>query len=343
MKKILVSLLSLGLLLAGSVASFASNGPDSDAEDAAWKKEPAYGKVIKIGYNGGLCLGTFGIAHIKGFYKAEGLETEVVRMGAGGSSAQTDALGTGKVDVAGDHIATLMVPTVNGVRMKFTTGIHTGCKSLYVLTKSDIQKTSDLIGKTIAIPDGIGASDQNITMRFLSHDQIDPMKVKYKVVDAGAAVLAMQSGEIQAALLGDQFAKKFLDDGTLRIIRSLTFDEDFKQEACCVHAVNLDFYEKNPITVLKLTRAHEKASQWIMDNREEAVKTLQANNWASGDYDLVLEIFNTYDFSISDELTEKTLRSVIDDYKSFGLIDKNKDTLETLNKIWDPVVTKTQI
>jgi NitT/TauT family transport system substrate-binding protein len=159
-------------------------------------------------------------------------------------------------------------------------------------------------------------------------------------VDAGASVLAMQSGEIQAALLNDQFAKKFLDDGSLRIIRSLTFDEDFKKEACCIHAINLDFYEKNPITAKKLTRAHEAASAWIMENREEAVKLLQANNWASGDYKLVLEIFNTYDFSISDELTEQTLRSIINDYKKFGFIDKSKDTEQLLKRIWDPMLAK---
>ena len=257
---------------------------------------------------------------------------------AGGSSAQTDAIGTGKVDVAGDHIATMLVPTINGVRMKFTTGIHTGCKSLYVLKDSPIKSTKDLEGKYIAIPDGIGNSDHNIAMRFLNKDNVDPMKVKWKVVEAGASVLAMQNGEIAAALLGDQFAKQFLDNGTLRIIRSLTFDEDFKKEACCIHAVSLDFYNQNPITVKKLTRAHEKASEWMMNNREEAVKILQANNWASGPYDLVLEIFNTYDFSISDELTEQTLRDTINDYKKFGLIDKNKDTETLIKQVWDPVL-----
>lgn len=306
-------------------------------ENEAWKKEPAHDKTIKIGYNGGLCLGTFGIAQAKGFYKDEGLKTQIVRM-EGGSSAQTDAIGTGKVDVAGDHIATMLVPTVNGVRVKFTSGIHTGCKSLYVLADSGIKNTHDLIGKTIAIPDGIGASDHNITMRFLNHDKIDPRKVKFKVVEAGASVLAMKNGEIQAALLGDQFAKKFVDDGTLRPIRSLTTDKDFKKEACCIHAVHADFYDKNPITVKKLTRAHERASAWIMEHPEEAVKILQENHWASGDPKLVLDILKTYDYGVTDKETEDTLRDTINDYKTFGLIKKDKDTEEVLHKIWDPVM-----
>ncbi len=331
-----LSVLSAFALVVASAASALAMTPEE--EDAAWKKEPAYGKTIRIGYNGGLCLGTFGIAQMKGFYEAEGLKTEITRY-QGGSSAQGDAIGTGKIDVAGDHIATLLIPAVNGVRMKFTSGIHTGCKSLCVLNDGPVKSTKDLVGKTISVPDGIGASDQNIVMRLLSRDGIDPVKeVKYKVADAAASVLALQSGEIQGALLSDQFIQKFLDDGTLRVIRTITHDPDFKDEACCIHAVNLDLYENNPITVKKLTRAHEKAKEWIMAHREEAVKLLQANNWASGDPDLVLKIFSTFNYDLSDAATEDTLNKVIEDYKSYGLLKKDVPTEDILNKVWDPVL-----
>ncbi len=320
--------------LASTYATLIENIPEiTPEEEEAWKSEPAYGQTIRIGYNGGLCLGGFGIAQMKGFYEAEGLKTEVTKM-----STQIDALGTGKVDVAGDHIATLLVPTVNGVNMTFTTGIHTGCKTLYALTDGDINSTADLVGKTVGLPDGIGASDQNITYRFLNHDGVDPTSVKYKVVESSACILAMQNGEIQAATLSDQFAKPFLDDGTIKVIRSLTFDEDFRQEPCCVHAVNTDFMNANPITTKKLNIAFEKASNWMLENPEEAVKILLENGWASGDEDLVLEIFKTYNYGISDELTEITLSNIIDDYKSFGLIDANKDTKELLAKVWNRVL-----
>jgi len=303
------------------------------SEEEAWKLEPAYGKPIKIGYNGGLCLGAFGIASEKGFYEAEGLKTEVVKM-----TSQTDALGTGQVDVAGDHIATLLVPAVNGVNMIFTTGCHTGCKSLYVLANSGIKSTADLVGKTIAVGDGIGGSDHNISLRFLNHDNVDPNKVKFKTVESSAVILAMQNGEVQAVTLSDQFAKKFVDDGTLKIIRSLTFDEDFAQETCCVHAVNSDFYEKNPITVKKLTCAHQEASNWIEKNKEEFVKIMLDKKWASGDYDLVLDIAKTYKFDISDKATDDTLRSIINDYKTFGLISEDKDTDKLMDSLWHEVL-----
>lgn len=326
-----------GIVLVATALSCSAFAMTQEEEDEAWKKEPAYGKVINVGYNGGLCLSTFGIAQIKGFYAAEGLETKTVRY-SGGGTASIDAVGTGKVDVVGDHIATLLVPTVNGIRMKFTTGVHSGCKSIYVPTDSTIQKTSDLVGKYLAIPDGIGGSDQNISMRFLSHDGVDPRQVKWKVAESGVAIMAMQKGEVQGALLSDQFAKKFMDTGEIRPIRSLTWDEDFKKEPCCIHAVNLDFYNANPITVKKLTRAHEAASAWMMEHPEEAVKALQEQNWCIGDFDFVLEIFKTYNFNISDELTEIALRNIIDDYKSFGMIDKKKSTDDIMERIWDPVL-----
>ena len=77
-----------------------------------------------------------------------------------------------------------------------------------------------------------------------------------------------------------------------------------------------------------------------MEHPEETVKTLQGNNWASGKYDLVLAMLKTYDYSISDKATEETLRKVINDYKTLGIIDKTKDTEETLKRIWDPLASK---
>lgn len=304
-------------------------------EEEAWKKEPAYGKIVKVGYNGGLCLGTFGMALEKGFYESEGLKTEVVKM-----TSQTDALGTGKVDVAGDHIATLLVPAVNGVNMVFTRGIHTGCKSLYVLGSSDIRETKDLVGKTIAIADGIGASDHNISLRFLSHDNIKPEDVNFKVVSYDAVILALQNGEVNAATLSDQFASKFVEDGTLRAIRSLTTDEDFGKEPCCIHAINGDFIKANPITVKKITHANAEAGKWIESNKEDFVDTMLAMKWASGDRDKVLAFAKSLNFIVEDDATEKTLKNIIDDYKSFGLIDSKKDTKEILDKVWDPVLEK---
>lgn len=315
----------------------------SEAELEAWKKEPAYGKPIRVGYNGGLCLGTFGIAQLKGYYADEGLNTVITKY-QGGSSAQGDALGTGKIDITGDHIATLLVPAINGVRMVFTQGIHTGCKSLYVLDKSDIKTTADLKDKYIAIPDGIGASDHNITIRLLAADGMDPTKdVKYKVVESGAAVMSMEKGEISAALLSDQFASSFEKAGTLRRLRSLTTDSDFERDVCCIHAVNLDFYKANPITVKKLNRAHERAKEFIVAHPDEAVELLQANGWANGDPDVAKAFFKTLHYNVSDAETQSTLERTMTDYKKYGVLPKDGDSQAWMDKVWHPQGQATEL
>ena len=173
----------------------------SPEEEEAWKKEPAYGKTIEIGYNGGLCTGTFGAAQEEGFYKAEGLSTNIVEM-----TEAKDAVATGKADIAADHLASVFVPAVNGLNLVFTGGAHSGCKSLYVLKDSDIKSTADLKGKTVSLSDGIGNSDHNIALRFFNNDGIKPEEVKYKVVANDAVIAALQNKEVQGAMLSDMFA-----------------------------------------------------------------------------------------------------------------------------------------
>jgi len=303
------------------------------SEEEAWKKEPMYGKEIVIGHNGGLCTSAPTMANLKGYFEKYGIKTKVVKV-----QSETDAVGTGQVELVTYHIAALLVPVVNGMDIVFTTGAHTGCKSLYTLTNGEINSTKDLIGKTVAVPNGIGNSDHNIGLRFFNHDNISPNDVKFKHVASSASILAMENGEIQAAILADQFAESFMQEGKLKIIRSLTFDDDFKQEPCCVHAFNRTFAKENPITVKKMTRALKEVSSWIQDNIEEAAQTLFDNNVASGSFDQAVRMMKTYNWTIGDDYTQEALKHIIADYKTFGLIAENKNEVDILNAVWNPVL-----
>lgn len=303
---------------------------DKDLEEK-WKKEPRYGSKVQITFNGGLCTSALGIAHAKGFLAKYGLESEVHNV-----PQAVDALGTGKVDAMSDHISTSVVPAINGVNMVFSRAANTGCKTLFVLTESPIKSTKELEGKTVAIHDGIGASDHNIILRFFAKDNVDYSKVDFKNVETAATIQAMKNGEVHASIFGDQFAQKFIDQGIIRPIRSITYDDDFKIEPCCVLILNKDFVEKNPITAAKLTLAHKEASAWLEKNKKEAAEVIKANNWGSGNVENDLKFLELYNFDVSDEQTEKSLTDVINDYKNFKLIGTDLDTKETLNKIWRP-------
>ena len=304
---------------------------DNDVEATGkMEDEPHYGQPIKVAYNGGICTGAPGIASVRGEFEKRGLEVEFINV-----DSDIDSIGTHTADATIGHIAKFVPPTVNGVDAVFASGAHTGCKSLYVLNNDEINDTEGLKEKTVAFPGAIGTADHNIAIRFFNNDGITPEEVKYKQVELSAIVQSMENGEVQGAILSDEYANKFVEDGTLKRIRSLSFDEDFKNEACCVNALNGDFVRENPLMAKAYNEAVLSTQKWIEDNVEEAAQILFDNNWASGDFDAAVEMMESYNWAVTLDDTEKTLETVIEDYKNLDIIDSEITKEEFISNYWN--------
>lgn len=301
-------------------------------EEAAMKKEPAYGKPVMYYMSDGCTSGPT-IADALGYYKEAGLESEGFK-----GTSYTEALGTQQATVATGHIATMLVPISNNVDLTFVGGAHIGCKSLYVLADSEYKTTEDLKGTDISVPNGIGASDYNITCLLLDADKLDPQKdVNLIQVSSDACVAAMERKEISAALLSDVFAYSMVKDGKLRCVRSL-LDSDFQDENCCVIAMNRTFVKDNPVISKKIVQAVQKAHSYMRENPEKATDMLLERGWNAGDYDMNVMINNSLQFGVSDELTAKSLEEVIGRYVRLGLI-KNMDKVDEIMELaWNPVL-----
>lgn len=304
---------------------------DSNLETTGkMEDEPHYGQPIKVGYNGGICTGAPGIASVRGEFEKRGIEVEFINV-----ESDIDSIGTHTADATIGHIAKFVPPTVNGIDAVFASGAHTGCKSLYVLNNDEINDTEGLKEKTVAFPGAIGTADHNIAIRFFNNDGITPEEVKYKQVELSAIVQSMENGEVQGAILSDEYANKFVEDGTLKRIRSLSFDDDFKNEACCVNALNGDFVRENPLMAKAYNEAVLATQKWIEDNVEEAAQILFDNNWASGDFDAAVEMMESYNWAVTLDDTEKTLETVIEDYKNLGIIDSEITKEEFISNYWN--------
>ena len=188
----------------------------TEEEKAAMEKEPAYGKPVLYYMSDGCTSGPT-VADDKGYYEEAGLTAEGFK-----GTSYIEALGTQQATVAVGHIATMLVPITNSVDITFVGGAHIGCKSLYALADSEYNTTEDLKGTQISVPNGIGASDYNITSLLLDADGIDPLKdVTLTQVSSDACIAAMERGEISAALLSDTFAYAMMKEGKLKCVRSL--------------------------------------------------------------------------------------------------------------------------
>lgn len=301
-------------------------------EEAAMKAEPAYGKAINYFFGEGCTAGPE-VANLLGYYEEAGLKVESFK-----GSSYVEALGTNQAQLAVGHIATKLVPCTNGVDLTFVGGAHIGCKSLYVLADSEYNTTADLKGTKISVPNGIGASDYNITSLLLDADGINPQKdVELMQVSTDACVASMQNGEISAALLSDTFAYKLVKDGTLKCIRSL-LDEDFAGDNCCVISMNATFVKENPVHAKKMVQAVQKAHSWMRDNIDESTQFMLDHNLLSGDYDMNHLLYNSLQFGLEQDFTEKSLRKVVEKYVRLGLITSMDDVDAIMEKAWTPVL-----
>ena len=298
----------------------------------AMKKEPAYGQKVLYYMSDGCTSGPT-VADKLGYYKEAGLEAEGVK-----GNSYTEALGTQQATVAVGHIATMLVPITNNVDLTFVGGAHIGCKSLYVLADSDYNKTEDLKGTAISVPNGVGKSDYNITCLLLDADGINPQTdVNLTAVSADACLTAMQNGEISAALLSDTFAYSMVKDGTLKCIRSL-LDDDFADENCCVIAMNRTFVKENPVISKKIVQAVQKAHSYMRENTEEATQMLMDEGLNGGNYEMNVMLNNSLQFGTNQEFAEKSLRTVVEKYVRLGLIQNMDNVDEIMSIAWTPVL-----
>ncbi|MDO4265839.1 MAG: ABC transporter substrate-binding protein [Eubacteriales bacterium] len=296
------------------------------------EKEPAYGKTIRYWLSDGCTSGPT-VANNLGYYEEAGLKAEGVK-----GTSYTEALGTAATDVAVGHIATMLVPSTNGVDLTFVGGAHISCKSIYVLGDSEYQTTEDLKGTTISTPNGIGASDYNITAMLLDADGIDPLNdVQLMPVETSACVAAMQRGEISGALLSDTFAYHMVEDGTLRRVRSLV-DDDFSDLPCCIIAMNDTFINENPVISKKVVQAIQKAHSWMRENPREATEMLIKENLNSDDVEMNTILNDSLKFGLSDEFTEAGLKEIVDSYIRLDLITATDDADTVMEKAWSPVL-----
>lgn len=302
-----------------------------DSEQEAWEKEPAYGETIHYYMSDGCTSGPL-VADLLGYYEEAGLKAEGYK-----GTSYTEALGANAVQVAVGHIATMLVPCTNNVDLTFVGGAHIGCKTLYVLADSEYETTADLKGKKISVPNGIGASDYNITARLFDKDGINPLEdVELMQVEVSACLPAMESGEIAAALLSDTYAYNLVKEGKLRVVRSL-LDEDFQTEPCCIIAMNRSFVEENPITARKISDCVKKAHDWMRENPEEATQLLIDEGLNSDDFDMNVELNQSLQFGPTNAFTGAGLEKIVDDYIRLGLITSTDDAAEVMEKAWHPL------
>lgn len=311
----------------------------SEEDWEAMKAEPVFGTEINYLFNGGACVSAKYLAEVLGYYKEYGINATYMQ-----GDSVVNTVGTGKCMWGTDHIATMLVPVTNGVNMTFVAGAHIGCKSIYVPADSDIQTVEDLKGKTIAIHDGLGNSDQNICYRLLDEYGVDPTSdVEFlNIEDSAATVTAMETGEVDATIFSDYFVLATYPDD-MRMICSITFSEEFQDEACCVTAMNNDFIKNNPVHAKYVVKAIKRAGEYARLNSEEAIDLMYSTDKMTGEKENQQQFWDTLHFGLSDAFTVSALEEIADDYLRLGIIQQNMTVEEIMDLAWTDICPDEEI
>lgn len=300
----------------------------------AMKSEPMYEKGIVYYISPANCTTTPYLADKLGFFEKYGIKSEGFQGGA-----MTEVLGANSVQIGMNHIAAALVPAANGVNYSVVAGGMVGCQALLVLGDSEVETTADLKGKKIGITNGIGGPDYNIAARFFDADGFEnPLEdVEWVSVERSAGVVALESGEIDACILPDSFTYNFVKEGKLKVIRSITTDEDFIDEPCCVTLMNSDFIKENPLMAKYVTKAIQEAQVYMGQNGEECVQILIEDAIIGGNFEVNMACWDTMRWGeCTDEFTGAAIDELVSDYIRIGLITNTDDVEDVVSRFWTP-------
>ena len=194
-----------GLLAAALTLSLTACGGSSSNSDASAAAD-SDATHLRLIYSPSLCAAPMYIAIENGYFEDEGLDIEQVTVDAAHVS---EAIGADQVDVGMGLIGKMLQPLENGLPIKFTTGLHTGCTKLLVPGGSDIKSIADLKGKKIGVP-GLADAATVVSKRSLSAAGIgvtdQNMEVEFSVYSRNDLAQALQNGAVDAIALGDPAA-----------------------------------------------------------------------------------------------------------------------------------------
>src|SRR4051794_37736283 len=178
--------LVLGLSFLGLLAGGCNRGGDGSGGES---------NKVRVCYLGLSCEGPIVVAYEKGFFREEGLDVEMVKSDW---DSMRDGLGLGRFDATHHLIMYLLKPIEQGLDVKLTGGIHSGCLRVQAGAKTLIKTVAELKGKKIGISH-MGAPPFLFASRVLADHNVDPKNdVEWVTFPSDAMELALDQGQVDA-------------------------------------------------------------------------------------------------------------------------------------------------
>jgi NitT/TauT family transport system substrate-binding protein len=319
-----ITIFSVALLSALILLSAGCGGGNKPPEAA--KKH-----VLKIGWSGSLCEAPVHIALEKGFFKEEGLEVELIKLAPG---TAFDAVTSGQTEAGFSLLASTIQPLANGLPVKITSGLHTGCDKVLTKAASGIKGPADLKGKKIGVP-SMSSSPIIFAKRVLADSGVgitaENSEVDFVVYSGPDLAVALDKGAVDAIAMNEPAATIAANEYKYLTLFDSARDKPYDTQYCCVAYVRNNIAADYPDVALKYTRAMQKASAWVQGNQSEAAKIQVDNKWAPGSPEVNAGILRTLNYIPSASGAYKAFSVTARQLQDVGMLKKTVD-VDALHK-----------
>jgi NitT/TauT family transport system substrate-binding protein len=250
---------------------------------------PSFAQLRKVRFSvsaASIAQVPFRIAQVKGFYREEGLDVEVIMIrGAVGMQA---LLG-GSVDYTSASGSTIAA-AVRGIPVKLVF-IASAKPQFDLIAQKEIRSVGDLKGKNVGISSRGGAIDL-LTQLIVRKNGLAPNKDVISLVIGGQedTVLALRTGRIAAALLTPPRPLILQREGFNRLAYSGDYMPSYPSGGI---GVTDEKIKAAPNDVLAFVKGSVRGLQFARQNRAEAMKIL-AGYFSIKDQALTQEFFELY-------------------------------------------------
>lgn len=216
---------------------------------------------------------------------------------------QTNALAAGELDILHALGGTsAIIAASNGVGLKIVNVYSRSPKGFMILTKNpEIKTPEDLVGKKVGGPKGTIL--HQVLVGYLAKDGLKESDVQFINMRLPEAIAALESGNVDAALLAGPVALKAIKNGATVV----TNGEGITQ-GLIVTAVSNKFYKEHPELVKRFEKTNEEAVKYIKDHFDETVAITAKDTGLTSDQ--VLELYPLYDFNT--EITPADIKDLED-------------------------------
>jgi NitT/TauT family transport system substrate-binding protein len=262
----------------------------------------------------------FGMA--KGFFDKQGLKIDL--QSSQGGAATVPALVSGKIQVAGSNVVSLLIAASKGLPVEAiapgTSAHGAGEKdfgALMVSKDSPIRDVKQLAGKTVAV-NTLNNIAEVVVKASLEKSGVDPEQVKLREIDFPEMAPALSKGDVDAAFLIEPFVTIAKRAGDRVVDYSYVTTEPNLQVGA--YAVSRKFAQENPDAVKRYRAAVGATATYVMAHQDEfrAFLTKQAKTPAKLAKTMELPTFTT-------KLNTASMQKTAGLVQQFGLV---KDKVE---------------